>query len=449
MKPQPKSHASKTRPDDAEPPVGVATRMAVLDIIAAGLAQRGGFDAALTRAPFNALADARERAWARALAATVFRRLGPIDRALDAKLKRPPPATVRNILRLGAAQLLFRDTPDFAAVSSAVDLANAVKGGEPFAGLVNAVLRALARERAGEPSPEAHAPPWLYARWRAVYGEAVTDAIAAAIPHEPATDLSLRNPADAAWGVAALIEALPAIALPGGSLRTERRGDIADWPGFAEGAWWVQDAAAAIPVRLLAPQSGETVLDLCAAPGGKTLQLAAAGAAVVALDRSPARLVRLTANLARMKLTAEVAAADAAAWDDERRFDAVLLDAPCSATGTFRRHPDLLWAAEPGDIPKLAAVQARLLSAAADRVRPGGRLVYCVCSIEPEEGEAQVAQFLAQRSDFRAAPADPAMVGAPAESLARDGCGLRILPSQWRDLGGIDGFYACRLDRSA
>ena len=449
MTSQPKPRASKTTSDDAEPPVGVTTRMAVLDIIAAGLAQRGGFDTALTRPPFTALADARERASARALAATVFRRLGPIDRALDAKLKRPPPEVVRNILRLGAAQLLFRDTPDFAAVSSAVDLANAVRGGKPFAGLVNAVLRGLARERRGEPSSEDHAPPWLYARWRAAYGDETASAIAAEIPREPATDVSLRDPAAGAWGAEALAEALPATPLPGGSLRTERRGDIAEWPGFAEGAWWIQDAAAAAPARLLAPRPGETVLDLCAAPGGKTLQLAAAGAAVVALDRSPARLVRLKENLARMGLTAEVVAAEAAAWADQRTFDAVLLDAPCSATGTFRRHPDLLWAAQPGDIPKLAEVQARLLIAAADRVRPGGRLIYCVCSIEPEEGEAQVAQFLARRSDFRAAPADPAIVGLPAESLAADGCGLRALPSQWRDLGGIDGFYMCRLERTA
>ncbi|MEO6378235.1 MAG: RsmB/NOP family class I SAM-dependent RNA methyltransferase, partial [Caulobacteraceae bacterium] len=414
MTSQPKPRASKTDSDTSESPVGVTTRMAVLDIIAAGLAQRGGFDAALTRPPFSTLADARERASARALAATVFRRLGPIDRALDAKLKRPPPEVVRNILRLGAAQLLFRDTPDFAAVSSAVDLANAVRGGAPFAGLVNAVLRGLARERGHEPDAEVHAPPWLYARWRAAYGDTVATAIAAEIPREPLTDLSLRDPESEAWGTAALAEALPAQALPGGSLRTERRGDIAEWPGFAEGAWWIQDAAAAAPVRLLDPRPGEAVLDLCAAPGGKTLQLAAAGARVTALDRSAGRLVRLTENLTRMGMTAEVVTAEAAAWKDGRSFDAVLLDAPCSATGTFRRHPDLLWAAQPGDIPKLADVQARLLTAAADRVKPGGRLIYCVCSIEPEEGEAQVAQFLAKRSDFRAAPADPEAVGLPA-----------------------------------
>jgi 16S rRNA (cytosine967-C5)-methyltransferase len=205
----------------------------------------------------------------------------------------------------------------------------------------------------------------------------------------------------------------------------------------------VQDASAAVPARLLAVRPGETALDLCAAPGGKTLQLAAAGAKVTALDRSADRLQRLKQNLQRTGLQAEVVAADAAGWADQRRFDAVLLDAPCTATGTFRRHPDVLWATRPGDIAKLSIVQARLLDAAAERVGPAGRLVYCVCSLEPEEGEAQVEAFLARRGGFRLDPVGPGEGGAPACSIC-DGM-LRILPHH-RD-GGTDGFFAARLAR--
>jgi len=206
----------------------------------------------------------------------------------------------------------------------------------------------------------------------------------------------------------------------------------------------VQDAAAAVPARLLRVTEGETALDLCAAPGGKTLQLAAAGARVTALDRSAPRLERLRANLGRTGLDAEVVVAEAATWPDRRTFDAVLLDAPCSATGTFRRHPDVLWAARPSDVVSLAAVQSRLLDAAAARVRPGGRLVYCVCSLEPEEGESQVAAFLARNAAFALAPAEPGEGGAPEASLRPDGA-LRILPHHRP--GGLDGFYAARLAR--
>ena len=211
------------------------------------------------------------------------------------------------------------------------------------------------------------------------------------IPEEPATDLSLRDPADA------LVEPLKAEPLEGGSLRVAHGGDITAWAGYVEGQWWVQDAAAAIPARLLAVRPGETAIDLCAAPGGKTLQLAAAGAAVTALDRSASRLRRVTQSLERIDLKAEVVCAESESWPDERLFDAVLLDAPCSATGTFRRHPDVLWGTKPGDIAKLSAVQSRMLDAAAGRVKPGGRMVYCVCSLEREEGEDQVAAFLKRR----------------------------------------------------
>ena len=238
---------------------------------------------------------------------------------------------------------------------------------------------------------------------------------------------------------------LEAEALGDGGLRLVRRGDVATWPGYAEGRWWVQDRAAAIPARLLHAHQGETALDLCAAPGGKTLQLAATGAKVTSLDQSASRLRRVTAALARTGLFAETHAADAGAWTDERRFDAVLLDAPCTATGTFRRHPDVLWNARPGDVPALVQVQARLLAAAAQRVRVAGRLVYSVCSLEPEEGEAQVSGFLADHPEFVLDPIASGEGGSPAASRSVEGW-LRILPHH--DEGGLDGFFIARFRRT-
>ena len=419
----------------------LAARKAALALIDAGLDHRGGFDEAMTRPPFTDL-EPRERAWARGLAATAFRRLGTIDRVLAARMERPPTQATTTILRLGVAQLLFRDTPTFAAVATSVELAEQNKFSRHFKGLVNAVLRRVAKDGRPDYGAEADLPPWLAARWRGAYGEETVAALGARLVEDPPTDLSLRDPADAE-ALAALIEA---DILPGPTLRTWRRGDLPGWPGFGDGSWWVQDAAAAIPARLMGVGPGQTALDLCAAPGGKTLQLAAAGATVTALDRSAARLRRVSENLARTGLTAETVVGDAAAWTDRRTFDAVLLDAPCTATGTFRRHPDVLWGAKPGEVAKLAGVQARLLDAAADRVRPGGRLVYCVCSLEPEEGEAQIEAFLLRRDDFSVEPPAPGEGGAPAAALAPAGW-LRILPSLAETAGGMDGFFIARLVR--
>jgi len=416
-------------------------RFAALTMLEAALDRRNGLDEALSSKAVTDL-PVRDRAFARALAMATLRNLGPIDRALQARVKKAPPDAVIQLLRLGAAQLFHLDTPGFAAVTMTVDMAATRQATQPFKGLINAVLRGLLREPPATPDAETYAPPWLYARWRAAYGEDAANAIAARIPEEPPTDLSVRDPADAA----ALAEDLEAVLLPGGTLRTPRRGDLADWPGFAEGRWWVQDAAAAVPARLLNLKAGETVLDLCAAPGGKTLQLASTGAEVVALDRSGARLKRLGDNLARVGLTAEIVTADAGAWADARTFDAVLLDAPCSATGTFRRHPDVLWAAKPSDIAKLAVVQTQLLDAAADKVKPGGRLIYCVCSLEPEEGEAQAAAFLARRDEFAIDPPAPGEGGAPAAALTLEGT-LRLSPSLLEPEGGMDGFFVARFRR--
>ena len=393
---------------------------------------------ATTRPSFSGLAP-RDRGFAYALVLATLRHLGPIDRALDAKLGKAPPDAVRNILRMGAAQAFVMGTPAFAAVGTSVDLAAAVRETRPFKGLVNAILRGLTREPPDLTDPSTFAPPWLYSRWQASFGEAEARGIATQIVSEPATDLTPKNSDSLAP------DELEVVALVGGSWRSALRGDVSTWPGFSQGDWWVQDASAAIPARLFELKPGQTALDLCAAPGGKTLQLAATGASVVAVDRSASRLARVDENLKRAGLTAEVVVAEAGSWSDSRTFDAVLLDAPCSATGTFRRNPDVLWAARPGDIAALSAVQTRLLDSAARRVKPGGRLVYCVCSLEPEEGEAQIDAFLSRTPGFVLDPIAASEGGAPQVSLRADGT-LRILPHHLS--GGTDGFYIARLRAS-
>ena len=418
---------------------GLPARAAALQLLSTALSRRAGLEEGLNLPGMTSLAP-RDRAFARALVMATLRWLGPIDTALQARLKKAPPEAIVNVLRLGAAQLLILKTPPHAAVGATVDLAAAQSGGPVFKGLVNAVLRGLIREPPELNDPSLMAPTWLQARWRAAYGVEAAEAMAAMIGEEPATDLTLRVAGDVE-----LADALEAVALPGGSLRVGLKGEVAGWPGFADGRWWVQDASAAIPARLLRLEPGQTALDLCAAPGGKTLQMAATGAAVTALDKSAGRTKRVSENLARVGLSAEVVIGDAADWSLGRTFDAVLLDAPCSATGTFRRHPDVLWVASPQDIPRLASVQTRLLAAAAKRVKPGGVLVYCVCSLEMEEGEGQVATFLSRAPEFRIDPIAPGEGGAPEASLKADGT-LRLLPHH--RAGGADGFYVARMRRS-
>ena len=428
-------------PRDDGPDIGVEARLAAGVLLNAALEGRGGLDTALTSREFADL-PGPDRAFARAVAMAALRRLGEIDQILDRKLQKGPPLAVRTILRVALAQTLVLETPAFAAVSTAVKLAEREVKTRPYKNLVNAVLRGIEREGPGLTTAESNLPEWLVARWRATYGEATLTGLALAAREEPATDLSLKPDVDAA----AVAEGLDGEVMAGNTVRTGRRGDLSTWPGFEDGIWWVQDAAAAVPVRLLAPKAGESIVDFCAAPGGKTLQIAASGASVVALDRSAPRLRRLTENLARTGLSAEVVAVPAEDWGDPRSFDAVLLDAPCTATGTFRRNPEVLRATKPADVAKLADVQHRLLDAAAERVKPGGRLVYCVCSLEREEGETQIIAFLRRNPAFRTVPADPAAVGAPEQALTPEGW-LRILPSMWAEKGGLDGFFIARLDR--
>ena len=427
-------------PDEAMD-IGVEARIAAGVLLNAALEKRGGMDEALNQPQIAAL-PGPDRGFARAAAMAALRRLGEIDQILDRRLQKAPPAPVRTILRIALAQILVLETPAFAAVSTAVKQAERDAKTRPYKNLVNAVLRGVGRDGPGLTTAESNLPDWIAARWRGAYGEAALIGLALAAREEPATDLSLKPGVDAL----AVAEAVEGEVLPGGTVRTGKRGDVAGWPGFDDGTWWVQDAAAAVPVRLLSPQAGETALDMCAAPGGKTLQLVAAGAQVVALDRSEARLKRLTRNLDRTGLSAEVVAQPAEDWDDTRTFDAVLLDAPCTATGTFRRNPEVLRATKPAEVAKLADVQHRLLDVAAERVKPGGRMVYCVCSLEREEGETQVIAFLRRNPAFRTVKADPAAIGAPDEALTPEGW-LRILPSMWAEKGGVDGFFAAKLER--
>ncbi len=432
---------------------GLATRRLAADILDAVLRRRRALDdeldGATTRAALAGLPE-RDRALTRALVATVLRRLGSLRHLLGLFLDRGPPKEaprVETALLLGAAQILLLDVADHAAVDLAVRLVQADRHAARYAGLVNAVLRRIAREGAerlaGLDAAVLDTPKWLMARWIATYGEATARAIAVANSREPALDLTVKSDPEL-WAAR-----LGGRVLPTGTVRMIAHGAITALPGFAEGAWWVQDAAAALPVRLFGDVSGLRVADLCAAPGGKTAQLAAAGACVTAVDRAPARLDRVRENLTRLSLPADLIVADIAEWTAEP-FDAVLLDAPCSSTGAIRRHPDVPWLKSPADIAKLAALQRRLIERAVALTKPGGTLVYCTCSLEPEEGEHIIADFLAHEASVRRAPIAAAEVFGCGEFITKEG-DLRTLPCHFPNaesrLAGVDGFYAARLEK--
>ncbi|MDE2334840.1 MAG: rRNA cytosine-C5-methylase [Rhodospirillales bacterium] len=406
------------------------TREAAFALLSAVLDRRRPLDDALDALPPM---EARDRAAGHRLAAATLRRLGTLDAALDQHLRHAPPEGVRHVLRLGAASLLVLGDKPHAAVSTAVALARR-RGFAPLAGLVNAVLRRLAATPevlTGLDGPRLDTPAWLWASW----GQEAR-AIAEAHAQEAPLDLTLKPGSAPIPG---------AEVLPTGSLRLPAGTAVATQPGFAEGAFWVQDAAAALPARLLAPRPGERIADLCAAPGGKTMQLAAAGAAVIAVDRDQARLARVAENLGRTRLAATLVAADARSWTPETPLDAVLLDAPCSATGTIRRHPDIPHLRRPRDVAALTATQDQLLDAACRVLRPGGRLVYAVCSLQPEEGAARIAAALA-RLPLRPEPFTAAELAAIPEARTPQG-DLRTTPALWPGRGGMDGFFAARLTR--
>ena len=447
----------KPRSGERDDSPGLAVRRVAADIVEGVLNRHRALDEMLegadARAATAALAalDDRDRGLTRAIVAVVLRRLGTLRYLLGSFLEEGPPAQaprVETALLIGAAQILFLEVPDHAAVDLAVRLAREDRKALHFAGLVNAVLRRIAREGkeriAALDAPVLDTPPWLMARWIKTYGETTAHAIASANGREPALDLTVKSDAET-WAAT-----LDGRVLPTGSVRTIVHGAVTALPGFDEGAWWVQDAAAAIPARLLGNVLGLRVADLCAAPGGKTAQLVAAGAKVTAVDRAPARLQRLQENLTRLSLEAELVCADVAAWTPEQPFDAVLLDAPCTSTGTIRRHPDVLWLKRSADITSLAAAQRRLLDHAITLIKPGGKLVYCTCSLEPEEGVDVVADLLAREQNVRRVPITAAEVFGQTDFINPDG-DLRTLPCHFTDadsrFAGVDGFYATRLEK--
>jgi 16S rRNA (cytosine967-C5)-methyltransferase len=440
------------------PPIevpGLAARRIAADILDGVLHKRrtldDQLDGAVAHPGLKTLSD-RDRALMRRLVATILRRLGTLGHVLSRLLDRGIPTDApraQSALLIGAAQILWMDVPDHAAVDLSVRLVQSDRRAAKYAGLVNAVLRRCARD--GQPLIDevaSHAldvPPWLMARWTAHYGETIAKQIASAIGHEPSLDLTVKSDA-AQWATRLHGETLPT-----GTVRTLLQGSVTMLPGFAEGQWWVQDAAAALPARLFGDVSGKAIADLCAAPGGKTAQLVHAGASVTAIDRSPNRLARLRDNFARLGLHAQMVVADATEWQSENQFDGVLVDAPCASTGTIRRHPDVAWLRQELDIGALMALQQRLLQKAVALLKPGGTLVYCTCSLEPEEGEHATAALLTAAQGMRRAPIEASEVAGLAEILTPEG-DLRTLPCHLPHadprLGGLDGFYAARLVKS-
>ena len=435
--------------DEAKP--APSARVAAAHALGAIMRGRRTLDRALGAAPGLDALEPRDAAFARLLLLTTLRRLGQIDASLARLMDRPLPARrgpVQDLLRLGITQLAFLETPAHAAVASTVALAQGPRLA-PYRGLVNAVLRRAAREPGIIGQHDAvrlNTPDWLWRHWRDSYGEERCQAIAEAHLGEAPLDLSL--PPDTPDRTAGRAAALGALRLPGGTLRLSGAGDVTALPGYDAGAWWVQDAAAAIPVRLLGPVAGKRVLEIGAAPGGKTAQLAAAGARVTALDRAAPRVARLRETLARLRLEAEIVEADALDWHPPAPADMVLLDAPCTATGTIRRHPDIPHRRGPGDVARLAAIQGRLLARAARMVAPGGLLLYVSCSLQVEECGRQVEAFLAGRPGFARLPVRAAELPGLHGAVTKAG-DLRTLPCHWAADGGMDGFYAARLRRRA
>ncbi|KPP82239.1 MAG: 16S rRNA (cytosine967-C5)-methyltransferase [Oceanicaulis sp. HLUCCA04] len=439
---------SDRKPATRPRPRPLNAREAALNAFLAVDAEGTALDSALSAQPGYKAMDARDRAFARAILAAAIRRRGTLEAAFEHFMDRPlrpRELTGRAVLTLASAELLVLQTPPHAVVDGWVRIMGASEDGRRLKGLTNAVLRRVS-ERGAEAfiaaDPLIDLPEWLRDRWVEHYGEDTARSMALARASAPPLDLSAKPDFDAAG----FAQQIGGVVLPTGTIRKEGIGDITALPGFEAGNWWAQDAAAALPVRLLAPQAGERIADICAAPGGKTLQLAAAGADVIAVDRSEARLKRVSQNLARTGLSADIITADATKWQPAEPLDAVLLDAPCSATGTLRRRPDVAWSKSEGDIASLAALQAALLDNAFAMLKSGGRLVYCTCSLEPEEGEAQIDAFLKRTPAAHRMPVGPDELSGLGDAATPDG-DVRTRPDMWANEGGLDGFFIARLIR--
>jgi 16S rRNA (cytosine967-C5)-methyltransferase len=430
-------------------PAGLAARRAALDILS--LVRSGKpLDLALATCRSFAALSGADRGFARALAMAALRRRGSLDQVIAAFIDRPLPrraGRVYDILRIAAAQTAILEVPAHAAVAIAVDLAKEFKETQGYAALVNAVARKIAKAGVAAIAKlpaRADTPGWLWRSWERAYGPDRARAIAEMHRQEPPLDVTLKTGIDPDDLAARLCGAKTLT----GSIRLARTGDVTGLCGFAEGLWWVQDAAAALPARLLGDVAGKLVLDLCAAPGGKTMQLAAAGARVIAVDSSGPRLKTVAENLRRVGQVAETTKADIFDWTPPAPADAVLLDAPCSATGTIRRNPDILWSRKEEEIGALASVQQRMIERAAMFLKPGGLLVFATCSLQPEEGEGAVDRALGAGANLARVPVSAGEIAGLAEAITGQG-DLRTLPCHWADRGGMDGFFAARLRRGA
>jgi 16S rRNA (cytosine967-C5)-methyltransferase len=433
---------------------GLAGRLAAAEIVAEVIGGKRSLDdefAGETLSPRLRGLETRDRALVRSIATVSTRRLGTIRRALSARMERGWPKNSGHLewtLIVAVAQILFLDVPDHAAVDLAVHAVRSDPRSEAFCSLANAVLRNIIRSRtsilAGSDPLDDDTPAWLAVRWKARFGDAMARAVAKAHRDEPPIDLTVLGDPEH-WS-----ERLGGIVLPNGSVRLATHDRIQELPDYAAGQWWVQDAAASLPVRLLNIQAGERVADLCAAPGGKTAQMITAGARVTAIDRSAQRSKRLVTNLNRLGLAADIVVTNALDYQTREPFDAILLDAPCSATGTIRRHPDVAWTRHEPDIRRLSQRQSQLLDCAVALLRPGGRLVYCTCSLEPEEGLYQIAALLQRNAELIRLPIDPAEIGGLAECVTADGDMQTLpfhLPHDSSRFAGLDGFFAARLQR--
>lgn len=424
---------------------GLASRARAHTILHEVLDRRRPLDDVLQSDKRLAKLEPRDRAFARNLVATTLRRLGQIEAIIDDCLDRPLPrsaAAARNALRLGICQILFLDTQTHAAVDTSVTLAGQ-RGPDRFKGVVNGILRRIVRSRdkimQSDGAERANVPDWLWQSWANSFGPQQAAGIAATHLQTPPVDLTV--PADRDdWA-----QQLDGVKIGAGSLRLSGGGDITTLPGFDEGAWWVQDAAAALPAQLLSQiPAGGRVLDLCAAPGGKTAQLAAAGFDVTALDIAPSRLKVLSENMRRLKLNVTVVEADLLSWQPDQKFNGILLDAPCTATGTIRRHPDIPYLKSAADVTRQADVQKKFLDRAIDLVEDGGTVVYSVCSMERSEGPEQIETMLARRTDIEIVPIAPAEVPYFEPCIASEGW-LQTTPAHLSDQGGVDGFFIARL----
>ena len=439
---------------DIRRPAGFEARRLAVVLVAAVLRHGRSFDDAFaftSEQPEHKAMEPRDRGMARMIASTVLRRVGQIDAVLATFMDRPLPekrGNLTSILQTATAQLLFMGSPPHAVLNVAVELARSDVSSARFDKLTNAVLRRVAENGAeivaAQDATRLNIPDWIWTRWADCYGEDVARQIAAASLLQAPLDLSVQSDA-AGWA-----RKLDAELLPTGTVRLAAEGRVEQLPGYDDGEWWVQDAAAAIPSRLLGDVKGKRIADLCAAPGGKTASLASRGAIVTAVDQSPERLARVSANLARLKLEAEIIEADVTTWRPEKLFDAVLLDVPCSSTGTIRRHPDILRLKRAADIAKLVPVQAKMLDNAVRMVKHGGLIVYCTCSLEPEEGVRQIGSLLRANRELKRRPILGLEFGGHSDWISPEG-DLRTLPFHLQrekpELSGMDGFYAARLVR--